>query len=315
MNQWDIHAALYNVLGIISCLIIGICARYNQGFGYASIGFCAFVGFYWAAQLFCQLSGIYFPIIFAVIVYALGCVGAIVGLFMISRSKGRPQSLMGRNVLMVFAGGYAFSWLLGQVMVFFVHTYTPYWISFVLYVLYVIGNFFMLLNCLKGGKIKDPYPCEIPRRYARGRAKASAKKNEVQMTNPNNNQQQLINQGPVPYQNNAPINQQPVYGYNGPVVRNNENINQQPYGNNPPPVHAQAYGNADVYAVNPQPPTYQANVNAYQPPITEVNVQNQTSNEGYNYPVMNESVANDTYQNGNENHVAFQGPGVKLGGN
>ena len=39
-----IHPTVWFIIMIFSCILLGICAKYNQAFGYASIGFSSTIG-------------------------------------------------------------------------------------------------------------------------------------------------------------------------------------------------------------------------------------------------------------------------------
>ena len=153
MHQYYIHPTVWFIVSIITFILVGICCKFNQSFGYAAMGFSSLVGLFWFVQLILQLFGVHLTAVYSIVFYGVGFLGAFIGVLMILRSKGRPQSLLGRNILMVFAGAYAFSWLIGQILVFFIHTMAPYYICVILYVVYLITTFLCIFGCLKRQKI------------------------------------------------------------------------------------------------------------------------------------------------------------------
>lgn len=116
----------------------------------------------------------------------LGIVGVMIGFQAIWFAKRKPQSLVIKSVLSILSGAYFISWCVQQLLGWYGYYYTENlaWVAIFVYIIYITISSIAYCTFFKNDRVVEPFPCEIPRRYTRGKTTASKMKHNNVMPSP-----------------------------------------------------------------------------------------------------------------------------------
>lgn len=187
VNSIRWHPSLFNVLAIVTSLLLSTGAMYNQGFAYGCIGFGSLTGVCWFLQMVFGIISKLFPNWVAYyLVPGLALIGIGLGFMAIGFARRKPQSLVLKSILSIMSGAFYAAFATEQILSWGA-VRQGNWIravAAVIYITYIVLTSVAYFSFFKKDEVKEPYPCEIPRRYTRSGVKSSKTKNNNVMPSP-----------------------------------------------------------------------------------------------------------------------------------